>query len=86
MSVSDSPTTEELWDLCQSQPLRLVANKYELSVQEIVSRFSHEGLYGGTPKDPTPDEILAARNRIKESWDETTQRARWVGNRGRQIR
>ena len=86
MPLSESPTTEELWTPCQSHPLRQVANQFDLSVQEIVSRFSHEGLYGGTPKDPTPDEILEARNRIRDSWDETTQRARWVGNRGRQVR
>jgi len=80
------PTTEELWTLCQSHPLKQVAVKFGLSVQDIVARFRHEGLAGGTAKDPSPDEILEARNRIKESWDETTQRSRWVGNRGRQVR
>lgn len=86
MPAVTMPTTQELWTLCQSHQMKFVAQKFHLSVQEMVARFKQEGLTGQGAKDPSPDEIVRARDLIRSRWDETTAAQRWVGSRGRQMR
>jgi len=86
MPTLTPPTPEQLWNLCRHQPMKTVAEKYGTTVQDLVWQFRLAGLTGGGPKDPSPQEIEAAKRKIRESWDETTQQSRWVGVRGRALR
>lgn len=84
MPVLSPPTTEELWILCRHHQMKWVAQKYNLTTQEMVARFKQSGLMGGA-KCPSPEEIEREKRLLQSRWDEQTRMERWVGRRGRRL-
>ncbi len=85
MPVLTSPTAQQLWTLCKYQPMKQVADKYQMTVQGMVAMFQQEGLMRSGRKCPSPAEIEAAKKEIQAKWDEATCMERWVGRRGRRL-
>lgn len=83
MPVAVCPTTQELWTLCKSHQMKLVAKKFNLTTQQMVAQFQQSGLLSGGNRDPSPEEIEREKRLIQQRWDEPTRKARWVGTKGR---
>ena len=83
MPVVSCPTTQELWTLCQTHQMKMVAEKFNMTTQQIVARFQQSGLLSGGNRDPSPEEIEREKRAIQQRWDETTRQARWVGTKGK---
>lgn len=74
-------TVESMWRQCQSQRISEVAKKYGRTTQALVAEFRQSGLCGGADADPSPAAIKQACQRIRATWDEETERQRWIGAR-----
>lgn len=72
---------EQLWEMCRHKQLSQVARLHGKTMQGLLSEFRRSGLLGNGPTDPSPEEIQRETAMIRSSWDEATERARWIGSR-----
>lgn len=70
-----------LWNQCKALPVRVVARESGRTTKELIAEFGRHGLLGNESRDPSPWEIAQMRLEIQESWDEATEKARWMAAR-----
>lgn len=70
-----------MWRMCQTQPLKQVAERYGRTPRKLVEEFRQSGLYGNGKGDPSPAQIREQCKLIREGWDEPTRMNRWAGRR-----
>lgn len=71
-------TVEELWHLCKSNRVGLVAKRSGRSPAELVSEFKRAGLLGNGEVDPSPEDIARETAKFRQGWDRATEQARWI--------
>lgn len=74
----------ELWESCRNHKMKVVAAKFNTTVQQMVALFKAAGLMGNGPKDPSPADIKRATLELQRGWTPEMRQSRWVGARVRQ--
>lgn len=77
----EAQEVQRLFQMCREEQVSVVAKRHGMSRQELTSLFFQVGLLGNEPSDPPPDEIARETARFRASWDEATERSRWMGAR-----
>lgn len=68
-----------LWEECQREPITRVAERNGYSMQQLLSEFRQAGLTGRGKGDPSPEEIRAQTERLRQKWTKAVEESRWIG-------
>jgi hypothetical protein len=74
-------TLETLWRECQTESVTVVANRHNLTRQQLVAMFQQSGLAAGGNRDPSPSQIRQECRKFREKWTAEQAESRYVGSR-----